>query len=48
MLFLISRGLKHTFSGFLHEAPGGDTREFDDKPPSRVVRYDKDWYFVAN
>jgi len=31
--------------------PGADPNkffEFDDKPPSRLVRYDKDWYFVAN
>jgi hypothetical protein len=31
--------------------PGGDPKkffEFEDKPPSRLVRYDKDWYFVAN
>ena len=51
VLFLTSRGLKHYFSGFLHVPPGGDPAdffEFDDKPPSRVVRYDKDWYFVAN
>jgi hypothetical protein len=51
VLFLTSRGLKHTFSGFLHVPAGADPRdffEFDDKPPSRLVRYDKDWYFVAN
>ena len=51
VLFLTSRGLKHNFSGFLHVPPGGDPKdffEFDDKPPSRVIRYDKDWYFVAN
>jgi hypothetical protein len=51
VLFLTARGLKHRFSGFLHVPPGGDPAdffEFDDKPPSLVVRYDKDWYFVAN
>jgi hypothetical protein len=51
VLFLTSRGLKHYFTGFLHVPAGADPRdffEFDDKPPSRLVRYDKDWYFVAN
>ena len=51
VLFLTSRGLKHYFTGFLHVPSGGDPRkffEFEDKPPSRLVRYDKDWYFVAN
>ena len=51
VLFLTSRGLKHYFTGFLHVPPGGDPKnffEFDDKPPSQLVRYDKDWYFVAN
>ena len=51
MLFLTSRGLKHYFTGFLHVPPGGDPTkffEFEDKPPSQLVRYDKDWYFVAN
>jgi hypothetical protein len=51
VLFLTSRGLKHTFTGFLHVPPGGDPKdffEFDDKPPSQIVQYDKDWYFVAN
>ena len=51
VLFLTSRGLKHTFSGFLHVPDGAkpeDFFEFDDKPPSRMIRYDKDWYFVAN
>ncbi len=51
VLFLTSRGLKHYFSGFLHVPSGADPKdffEFDDKPPSRLVRYDKDWYFVAN
>jgi hypothetical protein len=51
VLFLTSRGLKHYFTGFLHVPPGGDPRkffEFEDKPPSQLVRYDEDWYFVAN
>ena len=51
VLFLTSRGLKHYFTGFLRVPPGADPRdffEFDDKPPSQIVRYDKDWYFVAN
>jgi hypothetical protein len=51
VLFLASRGLKHTFTGFLHVPSGGDPKkffEFEDKPPSQLVRYDKDWYFVAN
>src|SRR3954471_5847744 len=51
VLFLTSRGLKHYFTGFLHVPPGADPKnffEFDDKPPSRLVRYDQDWYFVAN
>ncbi len=51
VLFLTSRGLKHYFTGFLHVPPDNkpeDFFEFDDKPPSRLVRYDKDWYFVAN
>jgi hypothetical protein len=51
VLFLTSRGLKHYFSGFLHVPAGGDPNnffEFEDKPPSQLVRYDKDWYFVAN
>jgi len=51
VLFLTSRGLKHYFTGFLHVPPGGDPAkffEFEDKPPSRLERYDKDWYFVAN
>jgi hypothetical protein len=51
VLFLTSRGLKHTFTGFLHVPPGGDPGkffEFDDKPPTQLVRYGKDWYFVAN
>lgn len=51
VLFLTTRGLRHRFSGFLHVPDGADPNdffEFDDKPPSRLVRYDKDWYFVAN
>jgi len=51
VLFLTSRGLKHYFTGFLHVPPGGDPKkffEFEDKPPSQLIRYDKDWYFVAN
>ena len=51
VLFLTSRGLKHYFTGFLRVPPGGDPKkffEFEDKPPSQLVRYDKDWYFVAN
>jgi hypothetical protein len=51
VLFLTSRSLKHYFSGFLHVPPGGDPNnffEFDEKPPNQLVRYDKDWYFVAN
>jgi hypothetical protein len=51
VLFLTSRGLKHYFTGFLRVPPGSDPKdffEFDDKPPSQLVRYDKDWYFVSN
>ena len=51
VLFLTSRGLKHYFTGFLHVPPGSDPKdffEFDDKPPSQLVHYDKNWYFVAN
>ena len=51
VLFLTSRVLKHYFTGFLHVPPGSDPKdffEFDDKAPSQLVRYDKDWYFVAN
>jgi hypothetical protein len=46
-----SRGLKHYFTGFLRVPPGGDPNkffEFEDKPPSQLVRYDERWYFVAN
>jgi hypothetical protein len=51
VLFLTSRGLKHYFTGFLRVPPNGDPRkfsEFADKPPSQLVRYDKEWWFVAN
>jgi hypothetical protein len=51
VLFLTSRGLKHYFTGFLRVPPGADPKDFfkfDDKPPSQLVRYDKDWYFVGN
>jgi hypothetical protein len=51
VLFLTTRGLKHYFTGFLRVPPGGDPNkffEFEDKPPSQLIRYDKDWYFVAN
>jgi hypothetical protein len=51
VLFLTSRGLKHYFNGFLRVPPGGDPKkffEFEDKPPSQLVRYDERWYFVAN
>ena len=51
VLFLTSRGLKHYFTGFLRVPPGGDPSkffEFEDRPPSQLVRYDTDWYFVAN
>jgi len=51
VLFLTSRGLKHYFTGFLRVPPGGDPTkffEFEDKPPSQLVRYDERWYFVAN
>ena len=51
VLFLTTRGLKHYFTGFLYVPPGGDPKkffEFEHKPPSQLVRYDNDWYFVAN
>jgi hypothetical protein len=51
VLFLTTRGLKHHFTGFLRVPPGGDPKkffEFEDKPPSQLVRYDESWYFVAN
>src|SRR5438445_3768342 len=44
VLFLTSRGLNHYFTGFLHVPPGGDPNkffEFEDKPPSQFVRYDR-------
>jgi hypothetical protein len=50
-LFLTSRGLQHYFTGFLRVPPNGDPKkffEFTDKPPSQLVRYDKEWWFVAN
>jgi hypothetical protein len=51
VLFLTLRGFRHAFSGFLHVPPGGNPAkffEFADEPPRQVVRYGKDWYFVAN
>ena len=51
VLFLMSRGLKHYFTGFLRVPPNGDPKkffEFADKPPTQLVRYDKEWWFVAN
>ena len=51
VLFLTSRGLKRAFTGFLHVPQGGNPKnffEFADKPPTQLVPYDKDWYFVAN
>jgi len=51
VLFPTSRGLKHSLSGFLHVPHGGDPRyffEFEDKPPTQLVPYGNDWYFVAN
>ena len=51
VLFLTSRGFRHRFSGFLRVPPNGDPRkffEFADKPPSQLVRYEKEWWFVAN
>ena len=51
VLFLISRGLKLYFTGFLRVPPNGDPKkffEFADKPPSQLVRYDREWWFVAN
>jgi hypothetical protein len=51
VLFLTSRGLKSYFTGFLRVPPGGDPEkffEFKHKPPTQLVRYDRDWYFVAN
>ena len=51
VLFLTSRGFRHYFTGFLRVPPNGDPKkffEFADKPPSQLVRYDKQWWFVAN
>jgi hypothetical protein len=51
VLFLTSRGLKRTFTGFLRVPPDGDPKKFfafEDKPPNRLVRYGTDWYFVGN
>jgi hypothetical protein len=51
VLFPMSRGLKHYFTGFLRVPPNGDPKkffEFADKPPSRLERYDKEWWFVGN
>ncbi|MBI5261461.1 MAG: hypothetical protein HY852_06545 [Bradyrhizobium sp.] len=51
VLFLTSRGIQHRFSGFLHVPRGADASdffEFGHKPPRLFVRYDTDWYFVAN
>lgn len=51
VLFLTSRGLRHSFTGFLRVPPGGDPKkffEFADKPPSQLVRYDGEWWFVTN
>jgi hypothetical protein len=51
VLFPTSRGLKHYFTGFLYVPPGGDPKdffEFETRPPTQLIQYDKDWYFVAN
>ena len=51
VLFLTSRGFKHYFTGFLRVPPNGDPKkffEFADRPPSQLVRYDKEWWFVSN
>jgi hypothetical protein len=35
----------------LRVPPGGDPKkffEFEHKPPTQLVRYDDDWWFVAN
>ena len=51
VLFLTSRGLKHYFTGFLRVPPNGDPKkffEFADAPPRQLVRYDREWWFVAN
>src|SRR5262245_26644588 len=50
-LFLTSRGPQHYFTGFLRVPPNGNPKkffEFADKPPSQLVRYDREWWFVAN
>lgn len=51
VLFLTSRGFRHTFTGFLRVPPDGDPKkffEFADRPPRQLERYDKEWWFVAN
>lgn len=51
VLFLTSSGFKHYFTGFLRVPPNGDPKkffEFADKPPSQLVRYDREWWFVGN
>lgn len=51
VLFLTSRGLRRSFTGFLRVPPNGDPKkffEFADKPPTQLDRYDKEWWFVAN
>jgi hypothetical protein len=51
VLFLTSRGLQHRFAGFLRVPPDREPQkffQFERQPPSQLVRYDKDWYFVAN
>lgn len=51
VLFLTSRGFRHTFTGFLRVPPNGDPKkffEFADKPPPQLVRYDREWWFVGN
>lgn len=51
VLFLTSRGFRHTFTGFLRVPPDGDPKKFfafANRPPRQLVRYDKGWWFVAN
>jgi len=51
VLFLTARGPRRSISGFLRVPSGADPTkffEFDDRPPRRLVRYDKGWFFVAN
>ena len=51
VLFLTARGPRRSINGFLHVPSGADPTkffEFDDRPPRRLVRYDKGWFFVAN